>query len=152
MNNTLIVNAILSTLSSFLSNSGAEIAKSIGKDIYEKLKHSLTRPSEQQALARLEAEPFSSDHQLLLETILLTRLPDKEFSQDISRILQITPSNFFIFELVLQSIQHIKAELRLLYRWWINAGTDKKGEYQNRIEQLEQQLLQLEEKFFATLR
>ena len=59
--------------------------------------------------------------------------------------------DFFIFELVLRSIRDIKTELRRLYPWWINTGTEKKGEYQNRIEQLEVQVGQLEEKFFTIL-
>ena len=151
MNNSLIANAIMTMLSSFFSNSGKEIAKNAGKDIYEKVKHCFGTEEEKTALQNLETDPFSNTQRESIEKILMLKLYNKEFFQEISVILNITTSNTIILELVLNSILDIKAELKHLYPWWINAGPDKKGQYQNRIEQLELQLTQLEEKFFVII-
>jgi len=150
MDNSLIANAALSALSSFLTNSGEEIAKNIGKDIYNKLKASFKKEDEKDILKKLEKEPFSNDNHHSLEKILILNLTDPDFFKEITYVLKITPANTIIRELILTSIKNIKIELTKLYPWWINAGPDTKGEYQNRIEQLEAQLEQLERKYYAT--
>lgn len=147
MTNSLIANAVITMLSSFLSNSGAEVAKNIGKDVYEKVKHSLKKDDEKEALHNLEKEPFSIRHQTILENILMPKFLDRSFFQEVSAALYISTVNTYILTLVLNSIANIKDELERHYRWWINAGPDKKGEYQNRIEQLEKDLMDLERKF-----
>jgi hypothetical protein len=151
MTNSQISNAVITMISSFLSNSGAEVAKNIGKDVYEKVKHSLKKPDEKQALNNLETEPFSILYQKMLEKILMTKLVDRGFFQEVSVALHISTVNTYILTLVLNSIGNIKDELEPLYRWWINAGPDKKGEYKNRIEQLEKDLIDLEGKFLSII-
>ncbi|HTI07287.1 MAG TPA: hypothetical protein VL832_01990 [Puia sp.] len=151
MNNSLIANAALSALSAFLTNSGEEIAKCIGKDIYDKLKNAFKKDTEKDALKRLEREPFSNDNHHSLEKILILNLADPGFFKEITGVLHITPANIVIRGLILSSINDIKLELTQLYPRWINAGPDTKGEYQNRIEELETTLEHLEKKFYATI-
>ncbi|HEX9510707.1 MAG TPA: hypothetical protein VF939_09495 [Puia sp.] len=151
MDNSLIANAITTVLSSFLSNSGEEIAKNAGKDIYKKIKLLFKKEEEKDILNDFETAPFSIDYRHSLEKILVTNLSDPNFFKETIHTLHITPANTFIIELVLSSIRDIKAELPQLYRWWRNASPDKKGEYENRIEQLEVQLIHLEKKLLLTI-
>src|SRR5882757_2645830 len=101
MDNSLIANAALSALSSFLTNSGEEIAKNIGKDIYNKLKASFKKEDEKDILKKLEKEPFSNDNHHSLEKILILNLTDPDFFKEITYVLKITPANTIIRELIL---------------------------------------------------
>lgn len=152
MDITLIANAISIVLTGFLSNTGSEIAKSLGKDIYEKVKESFHKDEEKKVLQKLEAEPFSTEHQECLERLLTTKLADKAFLQNITVNLKITSSNNFILERVLNSIQDIKAQLNQLYPCVVNSSVDKAGDYHNRINYLESELRRLDFKFWAIIR
>lgn len=151
MTNAYIANAAINVLSAFLSNSGAEIAKSIGKDVYEKIKHAFKNDEDKQILHKLEAEPFSIPNQEKLSHLLIAKFNENNFLPEILISLHINASNTYILEKVLHSNLQIRQRLDSLYPRWINAGCDKKGEYQNQIEELEAQLLFLEEKFLKIL-
>jgi len=149
MNNTLIANTITTTLISFFTNTGSEIAKCIGKDLYEKVKCLFRNNEEKEILISLESEPFSIPKQELMTQYVMEKLLDKLFYQEVSLVFCINPANDFILQLIQSTILDIKSELKRLYPWWVNASADKRGEFQNRIEQLEIQLEQLQEKFFS---
>lgn len=144
-------NAVTNVLTSFFSNCGSEIAKGIGKDVYEKVKKMFKNDEERSALNRFEAEPFSAVNQDVFREMLVVQLIDKRFFQDISRGLNITTATTFILGQVTSAIIDIKSQLKLLYPCLINSGPDKYGEYQNRIDHLETQLVLMERKFFLTI-
>lgn len=151
MNNTLISNALSTILTTFLANTGSEMAKSLGKDIYDKIKRAFTRDDEKKALQKLEAEPFCTANQENLERFITTKLADKEFFQEISFSVKFTSARNFILERVLNSMQEIRTQLPQLYTCLVNSGPDKTGEYHNRIDHLEAELCRFEMKFWAII-
>lgn len=138
-------------MTSFLSNGGSEIGKSLGKDIYDKIKHWFSKEEEKKALHKLETEPFSTIHQENIERLITLKLEDKEFFQDISVSIRFTSSNNFILDRILISMKKIRAQLTELYDYVINSGPDKTGEYHNRINHLESELCRLEVKFWVII-
>lgn len=147
-----ITQGLLMMLSPYLQNCGKEIAKQAGKDLYQKIKQQIQGDSEKKVVEKLELQPLSIDNMNSLKDILFIQLSnDSLFYKKITEVFNASFSDTLILSLTLRAINEINNELPRLYSSWVKASLEKKGEYQNRINDLEDQLRYLEVKFFSVV-
>jgi len=148
----IIADTILTGTQAFITNTGGEIAKSFGKDCYERIKSFFKEGKEKEMIDRLETQPLTPDMLFEFRMLVMENLSAQPvFYKEISGRISVTPANSFILEQVLGSMSKIKKELENLYEWWIKAKGENKGDIQVQIEQLELQLTQLEIKVFSII-
>jgi hypothetical protein len=147
-----ISQGLLMMISPYFQNFGNEMGKELGKDVYKKIKTQLKGDQEKKAIEMLNHEPLSYEAKAFLKNHLVLQLSnDKLFYSDISQVFKTNFSDTFILSLILRTISEINEELPKLYTGWLKSGIEKKGAYQNRIDDLEDQLRLLEEKFFSIM-
>jgi hypothetical protein len=147
-----IAQGIIMMLSPYFQGCGKEIAKQAGKDIYKRIKSDLNGEKERQIIEKLESEFLSLENMNLLQGILSSKLlNDTTFYKKVTQMFNVSFSDTLILSLTLRSLSEINNELPRLYSSWVRASLEKKGEYQNRITELEDQLHYLEEKFFSVI-
>lgn len=147
-----ISQGLLMMISPYFQNFGNEIVKELGKDVYKKIKTQLKGDAEKKAVEMMDHEPLSFEAKVFLRSHLVVQLSnDKLFYSDIADIFKTNFSDTFILSLILRTISEINEELPKLYAAWLKSGIEKKGAYQNRIDDLEEQLRLLEEKFFSIM-
>jgi len=139
-------------MSPYFQDFGSEVVKEFGKDVYKKIKDQFKSEAELKSAELITQRPLSDDAKSLLKSHLETQLiKDQQFYIQIADIFKTTISDTLVLSLTLKAICEINDELPRLYSAWLKAGIEKKGTYQNRIEELEEQLRTLEEKFFLII-
>ncbi len=152
MDVTFIATAVMTALSPYLAKGGEEIAKTVGKDLYAKIKELFSNEDDDKKLLQATEKVNNGSEKLAVEKRLNAILQeDPEALKELTSLLNFSDTDSFILKNILESILTIKDELKVLYPESLEAGVGTEGDYNNKIQQQERKLKKLEQKFNKTI-
>jgi hypothetical protein len=147
-----LATAAMTLLTPYLTKAAEKFSEKAGEDLWSKVKNVFTKDEEKELVRKVEENEITKSDLVNIENSLIERLRNESnFEQLIRTSLNITPATEFILEQDIESTVKIREKLKKLYSAQINAGIATEGDIKNRIDMLEEMLMDKDKKIRSTI-